>query len=364
MPRTILTFDQTGILTGIREDVPDMDSFQGVEFYSGVIVPGLVNCHTHSELSAMHGSVSRGTGLTGFVKEIGNARVKFSAEEAIGAVSYHDSKMYSEGVAAVADICNFDVSFSAKKSGIHYHNFIELFGFSDDWPSAVMRGNEIVKVSHDNNMKANLTPHSTYSVPDGMFKSIISANIDNGLLSIHFMESRDEKELYSNEGRLAVRYKEIGYDPDFLHYGSPAKRLIGSIPPEIPLLLIHNTFVSAEEIDIIESHFKDVTWVLCPRSNLFIERALPDVKQFRDRGCRIAIGTDSLASNDSLSMADEISFMLDNLDVSFAEAIDWATINGAEALQIDHWAGSFEIGKKPGAVITPNFDCKSFRRIL
>lgn len=364
MPRTILTFDENGTLLEIQPEINSMDALQGVEFYSGVIVPGLINCHSHIELSVLKGKIPENTGLTGFVKAIGAVRGEAGTEQIMAAASYQDSSMYSEGIIAVADICNSDVVFPVKKSGINYYNLAEVYGFGDNPEQIYIRGKSIKKKSEEYGMPSSVTPHSTYSVSDGLLNKIISEHHKNAPLSVHFLESQEEKELYRNKGALADRYREIEYNPDFLHYSSPVNRLIKSIPWDVPILLVHNTFVTGGEVDIIESHFSDVTWVVCPRSNKYIEGKLPDVELLLEKSCRIAIGTDSLASNYSLSMADEISFILDNFEIPFDKVIDFATVNGAKALKIDQWAGTFEVGKKPGAVLAENFECRSFRKII
>ncbi len=199
------------------------------------------------------------------------------------------------------------------------------------------------------------TPHSTYSLQDKPFREI--AHRDNPL-SIHFMESPGEQELFEGRGRLHARNLESGVGIDFAGYGSPASRIVASVPPDKNILLIHNTFVDEEVIDRIESHFEPgrVTWVLCPRSNDFIEGAHPPATLLHRKGVRIAIGTDSLASNETLSMPGEMKLLP---EISLHDRIRWATLTGAEALGIDSWAGSFTPGKRPGAILLTGIDLGS-----
>ena len=177
-------------------------------------------------------------------------------------------------------------------------------------------------------------------------------------LSIHFMESPGEQELFEGRGRLHARNLESGVGIDFAGYGSPASRIVASVPPDKNILLIHNTFVDEEVIDRIESHFEPgrVTWVLCPRSNDFIEGAHPPATLLHRKGVRIAIGTDSLASNETLSMPGEMKLLP---EISLHDRIRWATLTGAEALGIDSWAGSFTPGKRPGAILLTGIDLGS-----
>ena len=76
------------------------------------------------------------------------------------------------------------------------------------------------------------------------------------------------------------------------------------------------------------------------------------------------LGTDSLASNWSLSILNEMKTIRRHFPhIPLAEMLEWATLNGARALQMDDWLGSFEKGKKPGAVLV-NEDMLEIRRVL
>ena len=99
----------------------------------------------------------------------------------------------------------------------------------------------------------------------------------------------------------------------------------------------------------MEAYFAsgEITWVVCPRSNDYIEGAHPPATLLMNKGVRIALGTDSLASNESLSLVEEMKLLP---EIPLHERIRWATQNGAETLGITDWAGSFEVGKHPGAV--------------
>ena len=78
--------------------------------------------------------------------------------------------------------------------------------------------------------------------------------------------------------------------------------------------------------------------------------------------CHIVLGTDSLASNWSLSIWDEIKTIQKNFPlIPIEDVLKWATINGAEALQIEDRFGSFEQGKRPGVVLLPAKDTNKWQ---
>jgi cytosine/adenosine deaminase-related metal-dependent hydrolase len=91
---------------------------------------------------------------------------------------------------------------------------------------------------------------------------------------------------------------------------------------------------------------------LCPNANLYIINTLPDVNMLVENDCMIVLGTDSLASNHQLSIVEEIKTLHQNFPAIPLELmLQWATINGAKALQMEGRLGSFEKGKQPGIVL-------------
>ena len=348
----ILSFAPDGTLVEI-ETSEQVDSCEGVEFFSGVLIPGFVNAHCHSELSYLRGKIERRRGFAGFADSIARVRHEATPEERLASAAYWNAKMYQEGITAVGDICNGASTFPLKqKSPVYYHNFIEYFGLQ---ATDFSRTDAVAAEAARLGLPHSATPHSTYSLQDKPFREI--AHRDNPL-SIHFMESPGEQELFEGRGRLHARNLESGVGIDFAGYGSPASRIVASVPPDKNILLIHNTFVDEEVIDRIESHFEPgrVTWVLCPRSNDFIEGAHPPATLLHRKGVRIAIGTDSLASNETLSMPGEMKLLP---EISLHDRIRWATLTGAEALGLDSWAGSFTPGKRPGAILLTGIDLRS-----
>lgn len=345
----ILSFDPTGRLVDVSH-TDSVDSVAGVEFFNGILIPGMVNAHCHSELSYLRGKIPSGGGLSGFIAGISAVRETRSIQERQEAFSFWDAKMYHQGVTAVGDICNSSLTFEQKRnSPIHYHNFIERFGLSTtDFSSS----EQVETEAHALGLAASPTPHSTYSLQDRPFREV--CNLGNPL-SIHFMESAAEEELFHQKGALHDRYRQLGVEIDFAHYGSPAQRIVASVATSKNLLLIHNTFATEEAIRPMINHaYKQVTWVVCPGSNLYIENQLPPVDLFRRMGLRIAVGTDSLASNHSLAMVEEMKLLQPYAPLE--EILSWVTLRGAEALDIDPWAGSFEAGKRPGAVLLTGID--------
>lgn len=344
LQRPLLTLDDEGTILSIGQ-WDRLDALPHTEFYGGALCAGFVNAHCHAELSYLRGAIARGTGFGGFARAIGQVRGGFGSDERRQAVLAADARMWSEGVQAVSDIVNDSSSFEVKsRSRIIYHSFAELFGLMADADSVQPL------TTHPD---TSLTPHSTYSLQDAAFREAVARSGRNPL-SIHFMESPDEQALYRGEGSLAEWYRRMGWQCDFLHYGSPARRLVESVGSDRRVLLVHNCCIGEEDIALIESHFRNpVAWVVCPRSNDYISGLRPPTELLRRHKAMICIGTDSLASNESLSMIEEMKMLS---DVPLGELLAWATINGARALGLDAVIGSVEVGKRPGVVLIEGLD--------
>ncbi len=318
-----------------------LDFTEGVEFHSGILCAGFVNAHSHLELAYLRGAIEEGGGFAAFAASMGKVRGNFSEEEQLSAIAEADRAMWVEGIDAVGDIVNGATSFAVKaKSKIYYHNFAEVFGLRE---CNLERQRELLKYPN-----TSLTPHSTYSVQDAPFREVCGSDIDKPL-SIHFLETADEAKLYRGEGSLHDWYKAVGFECDFLHYGSPAKRIVESAPKHRSVMLVHNCAITQYDIEMMTSHFTaPLYWVLCPCSNRYISGIEPQsVALLRACELNICIGTDSLASNHSLSMVEELKQFS---GVPLAELLQWATINGAKALGIDDKFGTIEVGKQSGIV--------------
>lgn len=338
MLRPLITLSEEGVVVAI-EQWERLDNMAQTMFHSGTIIPKMVNAHCHLELSYLKGEIPRGCGFAGFAAHLKRVRDNFSEEQRLQAIAAADRKMASEGIAAVGDIANGEESFLAHKTDqIEYHTFAEVYGYKDNMQQAE------ALLQHPN---TSLTPHSTYSLQSESFARVVEHS-QGRPLSIHLLESESERELYRGEGGLAEWYRAMGWEWDFTRmYASPVERLIAQIPPHRELLLVHCCYITEEEVERLTDHFSKVTFVLCPASNDYISGVLPPAEMLYRKGCRVAIGTDSLASAESLSMWDNLSLLR---GVPAEVAVKWATEGGAEALGCKH-SGRIEIGARGVALV-------------
>lgn len=341
--------DRRGVVAVDR--VTSLDNMASVEFYPGILIPGMVNAHCHLELSYLRGAIAEKSGFAGFARAIGAVRNNFTSEERLHAASVADAQMWEQGIEAVIDIANDDLVMPIKeRSHIEYLTLFEVFGLTTQ------------HVDNQKNMaskwtQSSITPHSTYSLQDATFRNAVNEN--NSIVSIHLLESKAEIELYQRQGSLWEWYERMGWECDFLNYASPAKRIVESIAHDKRVVLVHGCEATSDDVKTIDKHFTaPATWALCPESNRYISDAKPPVEMLRSMGSHITIGTDSLASARELSMIENMRLLG---DIPLAEMLTWATKNGAEAMGLSSKIGTIEVGKSPGLVLVEDVDLHNMR---
>ncbi|WP_313266220.1 amidohydrolase family protein [Sphingobacterium sp.] len=351
----IVSVDEEGVIQGIYDPTSFTSTDKAkVEKYDGVIIPGFINAHCHIELSHMKGIVPKGTGLPSFLSKVMTTR-SASMKKIDDAMAKADREMYENGIVAVGDHANTDNSSKLKEdSQILYHTFVEVLGIEPE--EADFKLKEAKSLTQEfRNGHVSITPHAPYSCSKALFKKFKKMVPETNIISIHNQESEEENKLFRYKmGEFLDFYKNIGKNADAIK--AQARNSIQSYLPYLPypnrLLLVHNTYTSLKDLDFVERMDRDVVWCLCPKANLYIEGTLPKVHNFMNAGQRLVIGTDSLASNDTLSILEELKVLHTQFEeLDFLQTIQWATINGAIALNIQDEFGSLEVGKKPGIVL-------------
>ena len=332
-----------------KEKIPNAE----VEFFEGALCPGFINTHCHLELSHLKNQISEKTHIDGFVKELQSKR-EATTDTIYAAIVKADQEMIKNGIVAVGDISNGNSTFSTKaKSKIYYHTFLELFGFNPSQaPEVYNRAKALRNELHQLKLNSSIVPHSPYSVSEELFSLIRENHAYNDPFCIHNQENKDENTFYqSGEGRLAEMLKSFGISLDHwkAEYPSSLQGYLRKLPTDSRVLFVHNTFTSAEDLEIAKKHFKNPYWCFCPNANQYIEDTLPNIPLFAEKEVKCTIGTDSLASNYALSVLDELKVIASAFpQIDSSVLLQWATLNGAEFLGLDQQLGSLEKGKVPG----------------
>lgn len=367
--------DKVLILSGEGEVIDIIDKAgagEDVIVHSGILSPGFINCHCHLELSHMKAAIEEGTGLVDFVYKI--VSLRHSTEEEIrAAIEKAEDEMLQNGIVAVGDICNNTFTLDQKSKGrIYYHNFIEASGFNP--AIANERFNRSVEFFrafsqyYSIPVESNsIVPHAPYSVAEELWQQLIHFP-GNHLFTIHNQETEEEDALFvTGEGGFRELYKKMGIDISFFQPSqkSSLQTFLSKFLRNQQLILVHNVHTTEKDIAFSRSvaNSDQLYWCLCPNANLYISKKLPDVPVLLSNDCNIVLGTDSLASNHQLSILEEIKTIRQHFpQIEKSALLQWATSNGAKALQMDSILGSFEKGKRPGVLLLQN-DLSAVQRL-
>jgi cytosine/adenosine deaminase-related metal-dependent hydrolase len=315
---------------------PDGPGVETRDLGHSVLLPGLINAHTHLELSWLWGKVPPAASLPAWVSRLMALRGA-SGGDAQPPMKQGIIDALEAGTAAVGDVANTAASQVAlAHSRLHGVVFREIIGFNPADPAAVIESAAADVDRHRSpRVAAHVVPHAPYSVAPEVLRRLGARAAEPGaVLSIHVGESTDEVE-FLQTGRGAWRDvldARGAWNPGWTPPGcGPIEYLdrLGVVGPA--LVAVH--CVQCTEAELARLAAARATIVTCPRSNVWVGVGSPPVARFFASGARVAIGTDSLASASDLNLFSELA-ALHHLAPAIAPArlLESATRSGAEAI--------------------------------
>ena len=320
-----------------------------VDWGSAVIMPGLINAHTHLELTSLHNQLTQFSSFTNWIFQLISRRYSWTSEDFLASTKEGARLSLSSGTTLVGDITASGSGWEAANENLRRVVFEETIALSSSQADqALSQLNEsLEKIGRNPLLKHGVSPHAPYSVSPELFQRTAQLARDKRmLLATHAAETRAELEfLQEGTGEFREFLEAAGVLPDDW---APPK-----LPPILYLdslgvlgkscLLIHCNYLDQKSISRISAARSSV--VYCPRSHAFFGHEQHPIRQLLDSGVNVALGTDSLASNNSLSMLDEMRFLYKNhKDIKIAEIFRAATLGGATALDFDGTLGLLKPG--------------------
>jgi cytosine/adenosine deaminase-related metal-dependent hydrolase len=349
----------------IESIVEASDAGESVRELRGILMPGLINCHCHLELSHLKDVIAPHTGLIEFLCSVVTKR-NFPAELIQERITAAEQEMYRNGIVAVGDIGNTADTASVKASSrICWQNFVEVLSFTDDKAAENMAHyqsqlNILSKALEGSPLphRSSLVPHAPYSISPATFRMLNEVTQEQ-VISIHSQEHPAENELYQQGGGDYLKLFSI-FGMNASPFPITGQGSLRSVLPYFDrgqtILLVHNTCTTQEEMDWAKHYAKEkgiqLQYCLCINANLYIENNVPPAALLYRSGSPVVLGTDSYSSNWQLSIASEIKSLHQHFPMIPLETIlHWSTLQGARALRWDDRFGSFQKGKKPGLAL-------------
>ncbi len=294
-----------------------------------LLIPLLVNSHTHLELSHLKGKIPEQEGMLRFLENVVKHRNDISSLENIYRNELRKAEV--EGTKYFIDISNKVDTVPWKNSRIY--TCLEVLGFAGDEEARTEEYLRIAREFEKAGLPMDFSPHAPYSLSDKMWELLrkIWENFPPKILSIHLLESEEERQLLEeNQGDFRKFF-----DRDALTQAKSVTEVLRkNLPlfPQTTYLFVHLRVATETELEFLAKHYPNSYFVLCPRSNFYITGKIPDLTKFRKYARRILLGTDSLASNYDLSVWNEVKFLAKHFDLSLAEALNFTILNPSRFL--------------------------------
>ncbi len=320
------------------------------------VLPGLVNAHSHLELSHLRGRVPPSDEFVTWIRDVVALRREQpdsqGADVKAGIVA-GIAEATRFGTALVGDISNTLLPLQAlAESDLAAVVFYELIRFNAPDPEGFVDEAcaRIDALAQSERVRIGLAAHAPYSVAPSVFRAIRRA-VDRRLgrpCSVHLSESRDEVE-FIRHGRGAWRefLQEAGaWDPAWTAPAvSPVEFLDESGFLDARVIAVHGVQMTLSDLARLAA--RGTTLVACPRSNAYTGAGAPPIADFYASGVPVAIGTDSLASTADLNLFAELAMMRARApDVPACRLLDSATRQGARALGFEEDYGTIEPGRR------------------
>ncbi len=308
------------------------------------ILPVFTNSHTHLELSALRFRVPPSGNFVYWVRSVIKKRAQLSPMEIKESVRLALQELLKEGIGVLGEVTNsalsIDVLLLSPLSGYIFQEVINFKG------GEKLKERPFSSFFLNPSFKITYAPHSPYTVSPLLLQVIKAYNRKRGsLFCIHLAESQEEIEfLKTGEGLMAELLKERGqWNESFQAPGvSPVKYLDSLGCLDEKTLIIHGVYLDEEDLELLSKRRAKVC--LCPRSNLYTGVGLPNLPKLLSYEIELCLGTDSLASNDKLSILEEIKTLYSFYpEVSPLKILEIATSGGAKILGFEE-RGSLSSG--------------------
>jgi aminodeoxyfutalosine deaminase len=337
-----------------------------------VIVPGLVNAHTHLELTHFPAWKVRKDldylpkTYVEWIRQVMKIRRALAPGEVELSVREGLRLCIESGTTAVGEILSdFTLAPLYTASPMAGRLFLEAIGQDPVLGDALLeRLESSLAALPEGGLLPGISPHTPHTVSEHLFQGI--EEISRRLCvpkAIHLSESLEEVAfMFDSSGPIAAEIYPMARWEAYLpgpRHATSASYLDGLGVLGASTLAVHAVHVTPADVALLKQ--RGVTVVLCPRSNDALNVGRAPHHLLKNAGIPLALGTDSLASNDSLSLWDEMRYLQGSAPDAFSaeELIGMATLGGARALGIEARAGSLQAGKRADFLVYSGCDLLS-----
>jgi len=369
--KIVVTMDgpplENGAVAVSEEQIVDVGKFpeiskaysneEVVDLGEQVLLPGLINAHCHLDYTCLRGKIPRQKSFTDWIRAINAAKAKLFPADYVRSINEGFAEAKHFGTTTIANLTAFPELVPQIKAPIRTWWFAELIDVRD--PS---RANELVGLAVaplKSQEHWGLAPHAPFTASADLYRRCKEiADREDILLATHLAESREEMSMFGDaRGPLYEFLKEIGRDVSDCGRSTPLGNFLSAVgrgglpnrPQAIevnrPYLVAHLNEITQSDLDLLGKSKPQFQIVHCPRSHEYFGHLPFQFEKLRELGFNICLGTDSLASNEDLSLFAEMrAFQKEFPNVSPEEVLEMVTVKPAHALRHENALGKIRAG--------------------
>ena len=331
-----------------------------------ILLPGLINAHCHLDYTMLRGKISPQASFTDWVRAINAEKAQLTANDYRAAIDAGFAEAQRFGTTTIANLTAFPELIPEIREPIRTWWFGELIDVRD--PDQADRIVEQAAQSLKGARHWGLAPHAPFTASAQLFAQCEEiARRENIPLTTHLAESEEEMRMFRDaKGPLFDFLKSIGRPMEDCGKETPLALLLRNGGIDRRWIVAHLNELDPGDFDLLRGTAK-FHIVHCPRSHTFFGRAPFALQRLRELGFNICLGTDSLASNSSLSLFAEMRELLrKDPSLSPREAVEMTTVNGAEALGQGSVLGQIRPGFRADLIAIPGVstDANLFESIV
>ena len=386
--RTVVTMDRAPIENGAvavsENQIVDVGSFDElktrnagntVDLGEQLLLPGLINAHCHLDYTCLRGKIRPQKSFTDWIRAINAQKSQLSPGDYVTSIKdgFEEAKKF--GTTAIANLTAFPQSIAQIRPPIRTWWFAELIDVRgpervDELVDAAMDAmrsslecadtSALSKRRHVAALqtpKWGLAPHALFTASSSLFRCCQEiAKREHIPLTTHLAESREEMEMFRDaSGPLYEFLKSIGRSMDDCGNETPLGLFFGTLDRAAPRwITAHLNELIESDFDLLERLDPKFHIVHCPRSHKYFHHSAFAFDRLSSLGFNICLGTDSLASNESLSLFAEMrAFQRNFPQISPEEILKMVTVNPARALRCENALGQIQPGFEADLVAVP-----------
>jgi len=356
------------VYVGARDGAP---AGEDVDLGEVALLPGLVNTHTHLELTVMRGFLEDLAFRDWIVRLTKARQATLSFDALVDSARAGIAEGLAAGVTTYADTSESGAPFAAmREMGVRGIVYQEVFGPDPAQCEESLAGLRakvtVLRADETSLLRVGVSPHAPYSVSDALFRATAQYARSSELpLAVHIAESEDEWRYVTEAvGAWADDHRRRGI-PVAVRGASPVAMLEQAGVLDSRPLLIHCVRLTEADVAMLARH--DCAVAHCPASNAKLGHGIAPLTDLLAAPVRVGLGSDSVASNNRMDLLDEarVAVLLQRArtgrydSLSATKALELATLGGARALGLDREIGSLEVGKAADLAAFPLHDPRS-----